>query len=186
MSTRRDTRPGRDVARWMPRHRSGLTGEYLVSESAIAEAERLLPTYRGVDGDHEGLVFLCGRELGDGTTLLTTAIAPQCEHVAGRVMAPRYAVGEVARAARDRALAVLAQVHTHPAGWTEHSAGDDHMVLMPFDGMLSIVVAHYGRYGMRPLDAQGVHQYRDGAWHLAREDAIRDAITILPAGIDLR
>lgn len=177
---------GRRLNRWRPRLPvAPLRGRYLISEAAVEATERLLPTYRGMDGDHEGIVYLCGREFGD-ITVLTTAIAPSCDHGRGYVMCSEGDVDRVTTAAHARHLGVLAQVHTHPGGLIEHSQGDDTMVLMPFDGMLSIVVPHYGRHGMRPLHHMGVHQHRGGGWVSVEPDSVCGGITIVAAGIDLR
>jgi len=165
--------------------RVDLRGRFLLAEPALAETERLLPTYRGADGDHEGLVFLCGREIGS-TTLLCMAVAPEAAHGRGHVMADQQAVGGVVAAARTLGLGVLAQVHSHPGAVTHHSRGDDHMVLMPFEGMLSIVAPHYGHFGIRPLHGIGVHQFQDGRWRLATENSIADNVTIIPGSLDLR
>lgn len=167
------------------RARAELRGRFLIAEPVVQETERLLRSYRGVDGDHEGMVFLCGRELGE-TMLLTTAIAPACEHSFGRVMADHSAVGYVTRSARQLGLGVLAQIHSHPCGQTQHSEGDDYMVLMPFERMLSIVVPHYGATGLRPFASLGVHQFQDDRWRLVSENSIRRGMTLLPAGLDLR
>lgn len=161
-------------------------GRFLLMASAVTAVERLLPTYRGVDGDHEGMVFLAGRELAGDLTLLTTAIAPDCEHSRGRVWANRSAVGSVASGARKHALAVLAQVHSHPGASTRHSLGDDQMILMPFESMLSIIVPHYGRFGMRPVSTLGVHQFQDGEWRLCDSGSVAGAVTVVPDYIDLR
>jgi hypothetical protein len=163
-----------------------LRGRFLLCEAALAQTERLLPTYRGPDGDHEGLVFLAGRELPDGPTLLTTAIAPDCQHGPGGVWADHATVGRATRAARAVGLGLLAQVHSHPRAWTTHSTGDDEMIVMPFEGMLSIVVGHYGQFGMRPLANAGVHQFQDGTWRLCSTASIATGITTVPAAIDLR
>jgi proteasome lid subunit RPN8/RPN11 len=162
-----------------------LCGSFLIAEAALRATERLLATYRGPDGDHEGLVFLCGRELGS-TTLLTTAIAPDCEHEIGRVMCSLAEVQRVTERSHEAGLGVLAQVHSHPGAFSEHSRGDDHMVLMPFEGMLSVVVPHYARYGMRPLQNMGVHQHRDGRWVRVEPASVRTGIMLLPAALDLR
>lgn len=162
-----------------------LAGRFQVTEAALSATERLLPTYRGPDGDHEGIVFLCGRELG-ATTLLTSAIAPECDHGPGHVMCSLTEVQRVTRCAHEIGLGVLAQVHSHPSAFSEHSVGDDTMVLMPFEGMLSIVVPHYGHHGMRPLDSLGVHQHRAGRWVRVEPRTIQAGITILPGSLDLR
>lgn len=165
---------------------ANLQGRFLCAQAAIAEAERLLPTYRGPDGDHEGVVFFLGREVDERLTLITTALAPPAEHDRGRVMCSASHVAQVADAARSHGLALLAQLHSHPGCSTHHSRGDDHLVLMPFEGMLSIVAPHYGRHGLRPLDGLGVHQYQTGRWVLLDRLSVRAGITIIPTSLDLR
>lgn len=171
---------------WEPRLPSRpLRGRVLITEAALRGCEGLLPTYRGLDGDHEGIVFLCGRELGD-MQLLTTAIAPRCDHRPRRVMCDEGHIEEVVARAHAHQLGVLAQVHSHPGAFTEHSEGDDEMVLMPFEGMISIVVSHYAHYGLLPLESLGIHQYQDGGWVTAERDSVASAITIVPGTADLR
>jgi hypothetical protein len=176
----------RSLTKWQPRLPIlPLAGTFQITEGALVATERLLPTYRGPDGDHEGIVFLCGRELGK-TTVLTTVIAPDCDHGPGHVMCSMAEVQAVTAHAHDVGLGVLAQVHSHPSAWSEHSVGDDTMVLMPFEGMLSIVVPHYGHHGMRPLHSLGVHQYRSGQWVRVEPHTIKAGVTVLPGFLDLR
>lgn len=160
-------------------------GRFAFCESVILEAERLLPAYRGVDGDHEGIVFLLGRRMAD-LTIYSTAVAPRANHSAGRVQCSHEDVAEVLAFARPRRLALLGQVHTHPGEWTEHSRGDDRMITMPFQGMLSIVVPRYGLYGLRPLESLGIHQYQSGTWVGCTTASIREALVVWPASADLR
>jgi len=162
-----------------------LRGRFLLAAAVVAETERLLPTYRGPLGDHEGIVFWLGREFED-LALFTTAIAPQAETSPGRVNCTREQMAEAVEAARDLSLGLLAQVHSHPRDWIEHSVGDDEMVFMPYEGMLSIVVPWYGRNPMWPLANLGVHQYQDGGWVRAEPASVTRQITIVPAKVDLR
>lgn len=162
-----------------------LRGLFLVTSGAIAEAERLLPTFRGPDGDHEGIVYWCGPDAANGT-VITTAVAPPAHHREGGVHCDEDAVAEMMRTARGLRVAVRAQVHTHPRSGTIHSDGDDELILMPFEGMLSIVVPHYAHFGLRPLETLGVHQYQNGRWVLIERDTVRTGITEVPAGLDLR
>lgn len=160
-----------------------LRGRFAIAEGALVAAERLLPTFRGPDGDHEGLLFLLGLEFGD-RTLFTSVLAPECEHGPGFVRASPGQSAAAARAARSLGLGVLGQIHSHPREWSEHSEGDDELVLMPFETMISLVVPHYARYGLRPISNLGVHQYQDGRWTLITEGA--EGIRIVADTLDLR
>lgn len=162
-----------------------LRGRFQITSGAVEALEQLLPTYRGHDGPHEGICFLCGYETPT-TTLYLTAVAPDADHGRGHVRCPEQAVAAVTNTARQHGLGLLAQVHSHPTGSTGHSLGDDEMVFLPFEGMLSIVVPDYGHFGLRPLDSLGVHQYQDGRWVLCARDSVRAQFTIVPAGRDLR
>ena len=162
-----------------------LRGRFQITSGAVEALERLLPTYRGPDGPHEGISFLCGYET-PATTLYLTAVAPEADHGRGHVRCSEEAIAAVTNAAREQGLGLLAQVHSHPTGAAGHSLGDDEMVFMPFEGMLSIVVPDYAHFGLRPLDSLGVHQYRDGHWVLCTSDSVRANFTIVPALRDLR
>jgi proteasome lid subunit RPN8/RPN11 len=162
-----------------------LLGRFLVTSEAIDEAERLLTTYRGPDGDHEGIVFWCGPDAAH-VALITTAIAPAAHHRRGGVHCDEASVAEMMKAARELGVAVRAQVHTHPGAGTIHSDGDDDLILMPSEGMLSIIVPHYGHLGLRPLDSLGVHQYQERQWVLLDRGSVREGITEVPGGVDLR
>lgn len=170
---------------WRALPRGELRGEFAIAQGAVFAAERLLPSFRGPDGDHEGMVFLLGRELGT-LTLLTTALAPDANHGPGHVICDPSAVAAAQRAGREAGLALLAQMHSHPKGWIEHSEGDDELVLMPFEGMLSIVAPWYGRVGLQPIHGLGVHQFQDGRWVLAEPASVRERLRVLPTEIDLR
>lgn len=161
-----------------------LNGNFVITEGALSAAERLLPTFRGSDGDHEGMVFLLGIEQPE-RTIFTSVIAPAASHSTGHVKAAAESVAAAARLARGHGLGLLGQIHSHPGGWTEHSEGDDELVLMPFEGMISIVVPHYGHHGLRPIDSLGVHQYQRGRWVLTTA-GVTERFTVAPSGLDIR
>jgi hypothetical protein len=52
-------------------------------------------------------------------------------------------------------------------------------VLMPFDGMFSLVVASYGAGGMTLDRGVGLHQFQDGRWVRIPVNC-RQALTIVP------
>lgn len=117
---------------------------------------------RGSADKTENLVFWAGRET-DGGAVLFAMVAAQCRREPQGVWVDEMAVADAAGTARRWGAGILAQVHTHPGVDVHHSGGDDRLVLMPFESMLSLVVPSYGRGGL-DLDACGLHQFQDGRW----------------------
>jgi proteasome lid subunit RPN8/RPN11 len=152
-------------------------GRLFVTDQVVDRTVDALRASRGPDGPHEGLVLWAGRQVLD-VTVVTTAVVPESTHSWGRVSIDERQVAAAARAARAVGLGVVAQVHSHPGRDTRHSDGDDTMVLMPFEGMFSLVVARYGADG---FDGVGVHQHQDGRW--CRITNPTQVVTILPSVI---
>lgn len=153
-------------------------GRLIVPESVARNTRIALQGFHGPTGRHEGLVYWLGRRL-EPDIVVAGAVIPTCEHSPQRVMASAAAVGSVARAARARGLGVVAQVHSHSRDDTRHSDGDDVLVLMPVEGMFSLVVGRYGDGGITAESGVGVHQYQDGRWvQISRDSA--DAFVIVP------
>lgn len=134
------------------------------------------------DGGHEGIVFWAGVE-SPPWTVFTTAVVPQAEHSPQRVHVTEKSYGEAVEAAAAAGAAVLAQVHSHPGADARHSDGDDDLVILPFDGMLSVVVPRFAE-GWDRLSEAGVHQYQNGLWTLCDPDSIAERIAVVPALID--
>lgn len=168
---------GDEVFRTRPLPEAAARGRMIVPESIIVDTGIALRSFRGDDGPHEGIAFWGGHVIG-ADTVITGAVVPQAEHGWGRVHVLEGGVGAAARALRPFGAGLVAQVHSHPGVGTRHSEGDDELVLMPFEGMFSIVV---GRYGADPIDARagvGVHQFQDGRWVLVTDDS--RALVIVP------
>ncbi len=162
-----------------------LRGRFGILEDVVLALERLLPTYRGPDGSHEGIALLCGLEVPQ-LTLFTTAIFPEANHREAYVRCSEGQFAAASAVAREAGLGVLAQVHGHPGQCAVHSPGDDDMVRPRFEGMLSIVVPLYGRHGLRPLHGLGVHQLQGGVWVLADRESVRQNLRVVPTAVDLR
>jgi proteasome lid subunit RPN8/RPN11 len=94
-------------------------------------------------------------------------------------------IGRTQRAARASKLGVLCQVHSHPGNDARHSDGDDELVLLPFEGMLSIVVPRFGLF-MRSIADVCVHQFQDGRWVLCSSASVDSQLTVVSANQDLR
>lgn len=138
-------------------------GRLLVAEAVLPLTVAALQAAGTADVPHEGLVLWLGRVVGT-STLVVSCHTPQVDAGPDFVFLPEVAVGAAARVARAHGLGVIAQVHSHPGHDTRHSDGDDQLVLMPFDGMFSLVVANYGRASLLPADGAGLHQYQRTGW----------------------
>lgn len=152
-------------------------GRLLVAEQVVAGSIDALKASKGFDGRHEGLVIWAGRQFDD-ITLVTTTVVPETQHGLGHVFMDEAQVAAAARIARNHRLGLVAQVHSHPSADTRHSDGDDQLILMPYDGMFSLVVALYGTVG---FEGVGVHQYQDGRWCQIANPA--EVISIIPGNL---
>jgi proteasome lid subunit RPN8/RPN11 len=177
----------RPVYRTTPIPRGEIRGRYLVAEPVIGATQEALISFAlaGIhDGGHEGIAFWAGREAPD-YTLVFQAIVPEAEHSEGRVMVGREQVGRAARSARRDGMGILSQVHSHPGSDARHSDGDDQLILLPFENMLSIVAPNFG---LQFTDMSGVcvHQYQDGRWVLCSQESVARNVIVVPFSVDLR
>lgn len=177
------------VHRTRPLPRGPLRGRAVVAADVIAASEAALRSFHG-DGEsdvdpHEGLLFWAGRRVEELTYVLT-ALIPSSRHRPFGVATDEAAMGEVSRTARSLGLGIVGQVHSHPGKDVRHSDGDDDLAFLPFEGTLSVVVPSYGRRGMSPLEALGVHQFQDGRFVRIEERSIEGAMVVAPSSVDLR
>lgn len=156
---------------------SGLARGRLIIPAAVVDDTMLaLRSFRGPDGPHEGVVFWAGTSTG-GETVITAAVVPDADHTWGSVRVDERAVAAAARAIRPYGAGVVAQVHSHPGLGTYHSDGDDDLVLMPFEGMFSVIVGRYASGSFVPA-ALGVHQFQDDRWVLVTDSEV--ALLVVP------
>jgi proteasome lid subunit RPN8/RPN11 len=162
-------------------------GRFLLAEPVI-EATRKSLLSIAVEGfpysGHEGLVYWAGREI-DGVTAFLSVVVPKSDHGPQRVMVEGPEVGRASRRMREHNLGLMAQVHSHPGSDARHSDGDDDLVLMPFEGMLSIVAPHYGR-DVTSVGDLTVHQYQDERWVHCNAASVERAFNVAPTVIDIR
>jgi proteasome lid subunit RPN8/RPN11 len=175
------------VWRRRPQPAGDLRGRYLVPEGVIARTRDALVEFALLglhDGGHEGLVFWAGLESAE-LTAFTTVVVPAADHAAQRVLVSERAFGNAVRAARSAGVAILAQVHSHPGSDARHSDGDDDLIVMPFENMLSIVIPRFG-VGWTDVFTARVHQYQNGRWVLCRDASVKKSITVSPISVDAR
>jgi hypothetical protein len=175
------------VYRTRPLPERPLVGQFLLSENVFRNTRKALvdSALAGLqERGHEGLVFWAGAQHGP-LTVFTTVVIPPTDHRHGGVFVTERGFGAAVRAARAQRLLVLAQVHSHPGDDARHSDGDDELIVMPFAGMLSVVVPQFG-VGWHDLESARVHQFHSGKWVLCTETSVRDGITVAPGVVDAR
>jgi proteasome lid subunit RPN8/RPN11 len=165
------------VHRLTPLPLASALGTLVVAEQVLAPTLTALQASGTPGAPHEGLVLWLGRTVGT-TSIVVSMVVPAAQTGADFVFIDERAVGGAARIARTYQLGVVAQVHSHPGSDTRHSDGDDQLVLMPFTGMFSLVVASYGRGSLEPGHGAGLHQFQDGRWIKVAND---DAFVIVPS-----
>jgi proteasome lid subunit RPN8/RPN11 len=168
------------VHRRRPLPEAPARGRLIVTEATLHETATALRAFRGRHGRHEGIVFWAGRLCGNDT-LVAAALLPRAEHGPGFVRVSHAEVGWMARSARRLGLAVMAQVHSHPGSDTRHSDGDDELIVLPREGMFSLVVGRYGDGSVDPRQGAGLHQFQDEHW--VRVMPAEDAFITVTAAI---
>jgi proteasome lid subunit RPN8/RPN11 len=158
------------------------TGRLIVAEQVLAPTTAALQASCADHRAHEGLVFWLGRTVGSDVIVVAIAVPPT-EHRTDGVFVGERAVARTSRSARASGLGLVAQVHSHPGDDTRHSDGDDQLVLMPFEGMFSLVVADYGQGGLLPEHGAGLHQFQQGRWVYIDEGALTVASPVVHLGV---
>jgi hypothetical protein len=161
-----------------------LAGDFLITERTVEDIFNTLrqQSQEGPASDgNEGLVFLAGWRT-DLLVFYSTVIGPRVQNNYGSVFVTAAEFGHCAKRARHATVQILAQVHSHPDTCCHHSDGDDKLIILPFEGMLSVVVPHYGTHDV-PLTQCGIHQYRKGAWCLCTESSVQEHFITAPSSI---
>ena len=161
------------VHRTRPLPRGSLRGRYMIGPTLLQDTRQALRCFFRAgqhEGGHEGLCYWAGHE-EDGLTRLEAVIVPRAQHDRYGVFVSEIAFADVARRARALGMGVLAQVHSHPGSDTRHSDGDDELVVMPFENMLSLVAPHYGQILGAIIDFS-VHQFQDHRWVLCDRESV--------------
>ena len=153
--------------------RGELRGRYRASDTLVAETQRALSMFFEAgrsDGGHEGICFWAGLE-GPEVTTLEAVIVPVAQHGPHGVFVSEVEFANAAAQAHSMGLGILAQVHSHPSANTRHSDGDDTLVVMPFENMLSVVAPFYGQT-VRTIRDFSIHQFQDHRWVLCSPTSV--------------
>jgi proteasome lid subunit RPN8/RPN11 len=135
--------------------------------------------------DRERVAFLDGLRGEGGAGAVTTLTLPEALTSAGHYEVDAAQMSRAGRHLRRFGLVRLAQVHSHPAGWTDHSPEDDEAAFSQRDGAISIVVPDYA--GCAPgLADCGVHERGPQEWRRLSPTELAARVLIVPSTIDLR
>lgn len=145
--------------------------------TAIQDTERVLNEYGLIDPSNEGMVYWAGIRQNDDI-IVRMVIAPDTESTFGRVSTSGRSNFDVIEILNENNLVEVAQVHTHPSGWVDHSPGDDLWAAFKIEGLLSIVVPDYNKGGMLPLSTCGVHRYTEGRFIRLSDGYVNDRFRI--------
>ncbi|MCV2864409.1 Mov34/MPN/PAD-1 family protein [Albidovulum sediminicola] len=131
-----------------------------------------------IDRGHEGIAYLLGQSDGT-TTVAVAAIRPKARTTRGSFAVEAPAMARVVRAAVDRGLQVVGQVHTHP-GEAYHSDGDNDGAKIAFTGYVSVVLPDYGRQ-LPALTGAATYFFQAGSRFIPMAP---DAITVISGRVE--
>lgn len=134
---------------------------------------------------HEGIIYWAGKNFG-AHWVVTTCIAPRATTTRGSFETSAASNAEVIGFLATQQLELLAQVHSHPGQWVDHSDGDSEGALMPYEHFLSIIAPNYGRTGIWPLTQCGVHRFERGKFRRLANAEIESTFRLVSAAKDLR
>jgi hypothetical protein len=135
--------------------------------------------------DRERILYLDGPRADAEKSVATTITIPEAHEQNGHFHVGTAEMSRAGRHLRGLGMIRLAQVHSHPAGWTGHSPHDDEMAFSQRDGALSLIVPDYA--GTAPgVNDCGIHIRERHGWRELKPAEKPDVIQILPSLIDLR
>lgn len=132
--------------------------KYIIPKQVITDSQKVLREYASLEPSNEGLVYWGGTK-NEQIVTVTTVIAPKTDSSYGRVSTSYKSNSKFVQALNEKKIVYIAQVHSHPTTWVDHSEGDDAWAPFKIDGLLSIVVPTYGKNGILPLTKCGVHRF---------------------------
>lgn len=132
-------------------------------------------------GRLECCCFWYGRQ--DEASTVTTIVVPRQCQTWGNYHVAVDAMQRIHQMVAPRGLRNLAQIHTHPGKFVEHSIYDDQMANSR--RALSLVVPSYGHWSSIWPSGIGVHEFQDEYWHLLTDhDASRRVVLTTSNEVD--
>lgn len=160
-----------------------LTRRLLVSRAVLRRThEYFLPYWSaGV----ETACFWFGVDAGR-LQVVTTVAVPKLHQTGGNYSVEMTSLRRLATEMRTNSLTNLAQLHTHPSDWVDHSSYDDERAYSTREGALSLVWADYGSRLGHDLSGIGVHERRGADWVRLSEAEAEGRIRLVDDLADFR
>lgn len=162
-----------DCYRTRPIPKGTLSGRLEISPTLFTKTSEIFSSSRNsLNQLCESLVFWCGTETPTGFRL-DTILAPELNNGPQFVSVTAKEFGKCSKLARANKVSILCQVHSHPGSNACHSDGDDHLIIMPFESMISIVVPNFGRR-FSNIQQCCVHQFQARNWVLCSPKSVQE------------
>jgi hypothetical protein len=136
---------------------------YFIPNNIINLTEKYLKEYSKIQDGNEGLVYWAGIKK-ESQYIIRMVIIPKLITESQRVIVTPKANLELIRTLSNYSYTHLAQVHSHPGNWVDHSIGDDIYAAFKYRGLISIVVPNYCKDGMLPLINNGIHRHEKNSF----------------------
>jgi len=133
----------------------------------------------------ERVAYIDGVAASDDLSVATTLVFPNAKLYERHFEVTAEAMSQAGRHFRAYHLQRVAQVHTHPGDWVDHSQYDDEMAYSQHLGAVSIVMPNHAR--SRPaLSNCGVHVREEQGWRMLAQSEISSYISLVPGLLDFR
>ncbi len=134
--------------------------QIIVSANILEETPKKLLSFSRSAEFFEGIVYWVGKETADGL-LVTEVVVPKATVTPVSFRVSSFENARIMTELVKKGLQLIAQVHGHHSRLgVEHSLFEEEMGFMPYDGLISIVVANYGKNGLLPLTQNtGIYIY---------------------------
>ena len=145
---------------------------YHIPLKSIEYTDQILKEYADLIPSNEGLVYWAGNFENNHYTV-KAVIAPKTDSDYGRVSTSHKSNLNFVLTLNDLEVIQIAQVHSHPCSWVDHSYGDDDYAAFKIEGLVSVVVPEYCNHGLTPLTRCGIHRYIDKDFHRLSDKYVR-------------
>jgi hypothetical protein len=137
--------------------------QYVIDAQVMSFTDQILKDYGNKKPSCEGLVYWAGKVEGN-KYYVTHAVAPKIKASRRDIYTTHESNGVVVEYLCDNDLVYIAQVHSHPGDWVEHSQVDNEETAFRSEGLVSIVVPVFSNRGILPWSQCGFHLFTDGAF----------------------